>query len=64
MLHDPRWDVSGWEVSGRGLRQIVVPWASTNNAEYVALTQLQADAFVTLDETGAQRQRDRRDRVD
>jgi predicted nucleic acid-binding protein len=25
-------------------------WASTYNAEYVALTQLQADAYVTLDE--------------
>lgn len=25
-------------------------WASTTTAEYVALTQLQADAFVTLDE--------------
>jgi predicted nucleic acid-binding protein len=25
-------------------------WASTYNAEYVALTQLQADAFITLDE--------------
>jgi len=24
-------------------------WASTYNAEYVALTQLQADAFITLD---------------
>ncbi len=24
-------------------------WASTNNAEYVALTQLQADVFVTMD---------------
>jgi indolepyruvate ferredoxin oxidoreductase alpha subunit len=24
-------------------------WGSTYNAEYVALTQLQADAFVTLD---------------
>ena len=24
-------------------------WASTYNAEYVALTQLQADALVTLD---------------
>jgi predicted nucleic acid-binding protein len=24
-------------------------WASTHDAEYVALTQLQADAFVTLD---------------
>jgi predicted nucleic acid-binding protein len=25
-------------------------WADTYNAEYVALTQLQADAFITLDE--------------
>ena len=25
-------------------------WAETYDAEYVALTQLQADAFVTLDE--------------
>ena len=25
-------------------------WASTFNAEYIALTQLQADAFVTMDE--------------
>jgi predicted nucleic acid-binding protein len=25
-------------------------WASTYNAEYIALTQLQADAFITLDE--------------
>ena len=25
-------------------------WASTYDAEYVALTQLQADAFVTLDD--------------
>jgi len=24
-------------------------WASTYNAEYIALTQLQGDAFVTLD---------------
>lgn len=24
-------------------------WAETYNAEYVALTQLQADAFVTMD---------------
>ena len=24
-------------------------WSSTYNAEYVALTQLQADAFITLD---------------
>ena len=24
-------------------------WASTYDAEYVALTQLQADAFVTMD---------------
>jgi predicted nucleic acid-binding protein len=30
-------------------------WASTYDAEYVALTQLQADAFVTLDEELARR---------
>ena len=30
-------------------------WASTYNAEYVALTQLQADAFVTLDTELARR---------
>jgi predicted nucleic acid-binding protein len=33
-----------WELAGQ------LGWASTYNAEYVALTQLQADAFVTLDE--------------
>jgi predicted nucleic acid-binding protein len=32
-----------WEVAGE------LGWASTYNAEYVALTQLQADAFITLD---------------
>jgi predicted nucleic acid-binding protein len=32
-----------WEVAER------LGWASTYDAEYVALTQLQADAFVTLD---------------
>jgi predicted nucleic acid-binding protein len=32
-----------WEVADQ------LAWASTYNAEYVALTQLQADAFVTLD---------------
>jgi predicted nucleic acid-binding protein len=32
-----------WEVADQ------LGWASTYNAEYVALTQLQADAFVTLD---------------
>ena len=32
-------------------------WASTYDAEYVALTQLQADAFVTLDATLARRVR-------
>jgi predicted nucleic acid-binding protein len=30
-------------------------WASTYNAEYVALTQLQADAYVTLDAELARR---------
>jgi predicted nucleic acid-binding protein len=32
-----------WDLADR------LGWASTFNAEYVALTQLQADAFVTLD---------------
>jgi predicted nucleic acid-binding protein len=32
-----------WEVADR------LGWADTYDAEYVALTQLQADAFVTLD---------------
>jgi indolepyruvate ferredoxin oxidoreductase alpha subunit len=32
-----------WELADR------LGWASTYNAEYVALTQLQADALVTLD---------------
>jgi predicted nucleic acid-binding protein len=32
-----------WELADR------LGWASTYNAEYAALTQLQADAFVTLD---------------
>ncbi|MGZ6327683.1 MAG: type II toxin-antitoxin system VapC family toxin [Candidatus Limnocylindrales bacterium] len=32
-----------WELADR------LGWASTFDAEYVALTQLQADAFVTLD---------------
>jgi predicted nucleic acid-binding protein len=32
-----------WELADR------LGWASTYDAEYLALTQLQADAFVTLD---------------
>jgi predicted nucleic acid-binding protein len=32
-----------WEVADQ------LEWASTYDAEYVALTQLQADAFITLD---------------
>ena len=32
-----------WELADR------LGWAETYNAEYVALTQLQADAFITLD---------------
>jgi indolepyruvate ferredoxin oxidoreductase alpha subunit len=32
-----------WELADR------LGWAATYNAEYIALTQLQADAFVTLD---------------
>lgn len=38
-----------WEVANQ------LGWASTYNAEYVALTQLQADAFVTLDAELARR---------
>src|SRR5688500_18490006 len=38
-----------WEVADQ------LGWASTYDAEYVALTQLQADAFVTLDEDLARR---------
>ena len=34
-----------WEIASR------LAWASTYDAEYIALTQLQADAFVTLDAT-------------
>ncbi len=33
-----------WEVADK------LGWAATYNAEYVALTQLQADALITLDE--------------
>jgi predicted nucleic acid-binding protein len=32
-----------WDLADR------LGWASTYNAEYIALTQLQADAFITLD---------------
>jgi predicted nucleic acid-binding protein len=38
-----------WEVAEQ------LRWASTYDAEYVALTQLQADAFVTLDAELARR---------
>jgi hypothetical protein len=38
-----------WELADR------LGWASTYDAEYVALTQLQADAFVTLDQQPARR---------
>jgi predicted nucleic acid-binding protein len=38
-----------WEIADQ------LGWASTYDAEYVALTQLQADAFVTLDEELARR---------
>jgi len=34
---------NAWEVADR------LGWASTYDAEYVALTRLQADAFITLD---------------
>ena len=38
-----------WEVADR------LGWASTYEAEYIALTQLQADALVTMDEDLARR---------
>ena len=38
-----------WELADR------LGWASTYEAEYLALTQLQADAFITLDEDLARR---------
>jgi predicted nucleic acid-binding protein len=38
-----------WEIASR------LGWADTYDAEYVALTQLQADAFVTLDAKLARR---------
>src|SRR6187549_2120116 len=38
-----------WELADR------LGWASTYDAEYIALTQLQADAFVTLDADLARR---------
>jgi predicted nucleic acid-binding protein len=38
-----------WDVAER------LGWAETYDAEYVALTQLQADAFVTLDTELARR---------
>ncbi len=38
-----------WEVADQ------LGWASTYDAEYIALTQLQADAFVTLDRGLARR---------
>ncbi len=40
-----------WEIADR------LGWGSTYDAEYVALTQLQADAFVTLDEALARQVR-------
>jgi predicted nucleic acid-binding protein len=35
---------NAWEIADR------LGWAATYDAEYIALTRLQADAFVTLDE--------------
>jgi predicted nucleic acid-binding protein len=35
---------AAWKVAGQ------LGWAETYDAEYVALTQLQADAFITLDQ--------------
>jgi predicted nucleic acid-binding protein len=40
---------NAWEIAGR------LGWAETYDAEYLALTKLQADAFVTLDEALARK---------
>jgi predicted nucleic acid-binding protein len=40
---------NAWEIADR------LGWAETYDAEYIALTVLQADAFVTLDKTLARR---------
>jgi predicted nucleic acid-binding protein len=40
---------NAWEIADR------LGWADTYDAEYIALTVLQADAFVTLDKTLARR---------
>jgi predicted nucleic acid-binding protein len=43
LLGDAVLRLRAWEVADQ------LGWASTYDAEYVALTQLQADAFITLD---------------
>src|SRR6478609_8275210 len=43
LLGDRRLQSTAWEVAER------LGWPDTYDAEYVAVTQLQADAFVTLD---------------
>jgi predicted nucleic acid-binding protein len=45
LLGDASLQRRAWQIADR------LGWSSTYDAEYVALTQLQADAFVTLDET-------------
>jgi predicted nucleic acid-binding protein len=47
-----------WQIADR------LGWAETYDAEYIALTRLQADAFVTLDADLAARRRDRPNRDD
>jgi len=43
LLGDRALQQTAWKVADR------LDWPDTLNAEYVALTQLQADAFITLD---------------
>jgi predicted nucleic acid-binding protein len=43
LLGDSHLQAVAWKVANQ------LGWSDTYNAEYVALTQLQADAFVTLD---------------
>jgi predicted nucleic acid-binding protein len=49
LLGDAVMQRRAWELADR------LGWASTYDAEYLALTQLQADAFVTLDKELARR---------
>ncbi len=52
LLGDAALQRRAWDVADR------LGWTETYDAEYIALTQLQADAFVTLDAKLARRVKD------